>query len=223
VTAIARFVRWRWLAASTGVWMIFAGLSWVSTQHSYLPGDVGLARWMQSVNWGPLQLVFPLISWLSGTPGTVVAAAVVAVVALANWRALPFALVVELGATATYTLVNQGLQVPRPTPDLVRVTDHAGAYGWPSGHTSFAVVQVTLIMLVLAGTRLPRRALYTAALAGMLVVLLFVIERVYVGAHWPSQTLGGMLNAAGWLTLAIAVRWLSDPIVRQLGTRRSVE
>jgi undecaprenyl-diphosphatase len=213
VLGIARLVRRRWLAASAAVWMVFAGLSWVSARHPYLPGDVGLARWVQSMSWSPLQQVSPLITWLSGTPGTVTSVAVIGLVALANWRALPFALVVELGASATYMFVNGWLQVPRPTPDLVRVTEHAAAYGWPSGHASFAAVQVALLMLVLASTRPPHTALYAAALAGVLVVLLFVLQRVYVGAHWPGQTVGGMLSAAGWLTLAAAIRWLSDPIL----------
>jgi membrane-associated PAP2 superfamily phosphatase len=136
---------------------------------------------VQSVSWGPLQLVGPLITWLAGTLGTITSVVVVGLVALVKWRALPFALVVELGASATYTFVNRGLQVPRPTQDLVRVTEHAAAYGWPSGHASFVVVQVALLLLVLASTRFPRMALYAAAPAGVLVVLLFVLQRVYRG------------------------------------------
>jgi membrane-associated phospholipid phosphatase len=51
------------------------------------------------------------------------------------------------------------------------------------------------------------------------VVLSFALERVYVGAHWPSQTLGGLLNAGGWLTLSLSIRFLSDPVVRRLQRR----
>jgi len=218
-TGIARFVRLRWLAASAAAWALFAGLSTLSSVYGYFPVDVSIARWVQSVNWGPLKLAVPFITWLSGTPGNAAAIAVVALVGLANWRALPFAVVVGLGAPTTYSLVNQGLRVPRPTSDLVRITEHPGAYGWPSGHASFALVQVGLLVLCVAGARLPRRPLYVLAAVGALVVLSFVVQRIYVGAHWPSQTLGGLLNAAGWLTLAISIRPLSNPVVRRLQPR----
>ena len=184
--------------------------------YRYFPFDVPIARWVQSVDWGPLRLAFPFISWLSGAPGNVAAIVVLALVGLANWRALPFALVVEVGAGATYSVVNTALRVPRPTADLVRVAEHPGAFGWPSGHASFALVEMALLVVCVAGARLPRRALSLVAAAGALVVLSFVVERVYVGVHWPSQTLGGLLNAAGWLTLAVALRLLSDPVVHKL-------
>ena len=211
---VARFVRLRWLAPSAAIWAVFAALSYLSSVYRHFPLDVSIARWVQSVNWGPMKLAFPFITSLSGDAGNVAAIAVVAFVGLANWRALPFAVVVELGAVASYSLVNQALRVRRPTADLVRLTEHPGAYGWPSGHASFALVQVGLLVLCVAGARLPRRALYVVAAAGAFVVLSFVVQRVYVGAHWPSQTLGGLLNAAGWLTLVISIRPLSNPLTR---------
>jgi membrane-associated phospholipid phosphatase len=220
-TRFNRFVRWRWLAASGLLWAVFAGLTYLATMHPYLGPDLALARWVQAATTGPLALTFPVIDWLSGNPGTGAALAVLALVGLAHWRQLPFAVVVELGATETYQLVNQGLKLPRPTSDLVRVMEHPGAYGWPSGHANFALVQVGVLLLCVVRVYVPRRFLPAAVVLGALVVALFVIERVSVGVHWPSQTLGGLLVAAGWLTLALGIRWLSDPVLagRPLGDR----
>ena len=91
-TGIARFLRLRWLAASAAIWAVFAVLSYLSAVYQYLPFDVSIDRWVQSVNWGPLNLSFPFITSLSGTPGNVATIAVLALVGLANWRALPFAI-----------------------------------------------------------------------------------------------------------------------------------
>lgn len=60
---------------------------------TYLPGDPQIVRWVQSAPWGPLAITFPWVSWLSGTGQFVVAALLVLVVAAANWRAVPFALI----------------------------------------------------------------------------------------------------------------------------------
>ena len=57
----------------------------------------------------------------------------------------------------------------------------------------------------------PARAVLAAV--GVLVVVTFVLQRIDVGAHWPSQTLGGLRVGGGWLTLALSLRWLSDPVL----------
>jgi undecaprenyl-diphosphatase len=213
---LVSLVRWRWLVASALIWTVFAVLTYAAVRAGHLGPDLSLAGWVQSVDWGPLTLTFPFISWLGGPRGVVVSVVVVGLVAIANWRAVPFAAVVAIGASQTYAVMNRALQVPRPAAGQVRVVEHTGGYGWPSGHASFALVQVTLLVLAVAATRLRRPARVVLAVAGGLVVLAFVVQRVYVGAHWPSQTLGGLLVASGWLTLAMSVRPLSDPVLARV-------
>ena len=82
-------------------------------------------------------------------------------------------LMAVMGASQTYSVVNN------------------------AGHTSFALVQVTLPVVAVAG----------------LVVVTFVLQRIDVGAHSPSQTVGGLLVSGVWRTLALALRWLSDPVL----------
>jgi undecaprenyl-diphosphatase len=211
-----RFVRWRWLAASALIWAVFGLLTYEASKRPYLGPDLRLARWVQSVDWWPLTQAFPLINRMAGLDGAIASALVVGAVALADRRAVPFALVVEIGASQTYALVNSAVRAPRPAAGLLRITEHPGAYGWPSGHAGFALVQVGLLVIVIgARMRQPGRAVL--ALAGGLVVLAFVIQRVDAGVHWPSQTLGGLLVAAGWLTLALSIRWLGDPVLAAIG------
>jgi undecaprenyl-diphosphatase len=210
--SLGRFVRWRWLGASAAIWAVFGLLTYEASRRTYLGPDPRLARWVQSIDWGPLTPAFPLINRMAGLEGAIASALVVGAVALADRRAVPFAVVVEIGASQTYALVNGAVRAPRPTADLVRITEHPGAYGWPSGHAGFALVQVGLLVIVV-GARLPRPGRVLLALAGAVVVLAFVIQRVDAGVHWPSQTLGGLLVAAGWLTLGLSIRWLGDPVL----------
>jgi undecaprenyl-diphosphatase len=215
---LRRLFRARFAILALCAWALFGLLSVFTATHPYGPADLALARWVQAAGGAALPATVPLVTWLAGTPGgTVSGVAVLAAVGLVSRRALPFAVVVELGAWATYGVVNAWLRRPRPTPDLIRVLEHPPGYGWPSGHATYACTQVALLLLCVAGLLLPRRALYPATVLGALVVLLFCVERVYVGVHWPSQTLGGVLVAACWIALALSVRRLSEPVLARLG------
>jgi undecaprenyl-diphosphatase len=42
------------------------------------------------------------------------------------------------------------------------------------------------------------------------IVLAVGLDRIYVGAHWPSDVLAGALIAFAWLSFVVSVRWISD-------------
>jgi len=68
-------------------------------------------------------------------------------------------------------------------------------------------------MLCLGHRYLPRWALPIGwALVGA-VVLAVGLDRIYVGAHWPSDVLAGILIATSWLALVVSVHWISDPVL----------
>ena len=57
---------------------------------------------------------------------------------------------------------------------------------------------------------LPRwaRPIAWAVVAG--IVLAVGLDRIYVGAHWPSDVLAVALIAIAWLSFVMSVRWISD-------------
>ncbi len=94
---------------------------------------------------------------------------------------------------------------PRPSTDLVHVWNSALATeSFPSGHVTFYVGFFGFLFFV--GYALLRRGswLRPVALAvTALPVLLVGLSRVYLGAHWPSDTLGAYLLSGVWLALAL--------------------
>jgi membrane-associated phospholipid phosphatase len=65
-------------------------------------------------------------------------------------------------------------------------------------------------MLCLGRRFLPR---WAQPVGWAVVVLLIVangIGRIYVGAHWPTDVLEGLLVAIAWLSFILSVRWISD-------------
>jgi membrane-associated phospholipid phosphatase len=63
---------------------------------------------------------------------------------------------------------------------------------YPSGHTAFAAV-----LAVAASAVCPPRARLPTALCGTVVVAAMAWSRIYLGAHWLTDTVGGALLGSG--------------------------
>ena len=92
---------------------------------------------------------------------------------------------------------------PRPSRELVDVREVATGLSFPSGH---AVTTVLLygFLFYAAGEAIPdRRLRYPAQALCVIIAVLTGLQRVWAGAHWPSDVLGGALFAGLILALLI--------------------
>jgi hypothetical protein len=100
------------------------------------------------------------------------------------------------------TALKDLVHTARPTAEQVWLaTPPDGSYAFPSGHTQNA----TVLWSHLAG-HYRRRPLVVAAIV---LIPLVALSRIYLGAHWPVDVLGGMAIGAGlvWLALALYRAW----------------
>ena len=88
--------------------------------------------------------------------------------------------------------------VNRDRPDLSRMVDGTG-FSFPSGHVMAAVALWGLLPVVV-GLYTRRRALWWAsvAVAGTIIVLV-AASRVYLGVHWFSDAVAGLLLGSFFL------------------------
>jgi undecaprenyl-diphosphatase len=187
---------------------------WVSIHEAPLPGDIRIAREIQS--WRRLD---DNQAWINGAhPWRIPLLVLAAGLVLFRWRlggtrgptgrARSEALW-AFGAAAILSALDNILKAivrsPRPIADFgIQIQELKDSYGFPSGH----VYGNVLVYGVLAATApawvhprlvLPLRAVCIA------IIVLSGPARVVVGAHWPSDTLGGYLWGGAALTLALAL------------------
>jgi len=185
-------------------------LAGIVVMNPYLPLDATVQRDIQSTNLGPLTLAFPFFSWLGGPGGLPMQAVVMLLVLVFNRRAWVLALAAFVGGV-WYEIVVHLVNRPRPTAgQILRVTEHPGSTSFPSGHLIFITISVAVLMLCLGHRYVPpwARPIGWAVVAA--IVATVGLDRIYVGAHWPSDVLAGILIAAAWLAFVVSVRRISD-------------
>ena len=101
-----------------------------------------------------------------------------------RWAALYFAVASVVSALLVQIIKNL---VGRPRPEEILVAADFGSF--PSGHTANAATMAVALALIL------RR--YWIWFAGAAYVVLMLLSRNYLGAHWLTDTLGGMVLGAG--------------------------
>ena len=182
----------------------------VVVMHPFLQADANLDRDIQATNLGPLTVTFPFFTWLGGPGGIYMQLVVIVLVLLLNRRAWLLAVAAFAGGLWYEVVVNL-VNRPRPTAgQILRVTEHPGSTSFPSGHLIFITLSLAVLMLCIGHRYLPSWARPLGWAAVMLIVLAVALDRIYGGAHWPSDVLAGILIATAWLSFVVSIRWISD-------------
>ena len=163
-----------------------------------------ILRYFQSFSNQPLDSFFELITMLGEDLFFII------VVAIFYWcinKSFGYKLAfVYLTSGAFNTIIKEIVKFPRPIGyegiKSSRV-ETAGGYSFPSGHTQQSTSLFTTIMVAFK-----KKWLY---LLGVLAILLVGFSRMYLGVHWPTDVIGGLVIGIIWTIIAIRLfDWSKD-------------
>jgi undecaprenyl-diphosphatase len=201
------------VAACLIVFAAAAALSLQAATGSLLPFDRGVAEALQEVPGG--RIYEPLANAMALAVleyGVLVAAAAWAW--HAGDRVLAASVVLVVLARLLNTPLKEVIDRPRPDATDLVIRDPAEGRGFPSGHASTAVLVFGYASIV-ALRHAPRFMAALAVVLSLATMLLIGWDRVYDGAHWPSDVLGGYATGAALLIAAI----VAPPVAVQLWHR----
>ena len=151
------------------------------------------AAWVDFLGW---------FTHLASTPALLIAAGIGAITlaCMRQWRLALIWAVVTFGGLKLVDLLKH--YYDRPRPDIFTRHAEESTRSMPSGHAAgSALLMCFTAYLLIRATR--RAGWYAAPVLG-LFVLAIGFSRLYLGAHWASDVVGGYMLAAGWAALGIA-------------------
>jgi len=180
--------------------------------------DTWLGNWPHLHPMPLITAAMIVISFL-GAPSTLTAVTAVICVELARNRS--YARVVTLVTLVLGgNLLNYGLKhlIHRGRPTFEDPLLTLSSYSFPSGHAMAATVFYGFV--IAWGLTMTRRQHNVAITAGILMIGLVCLSRVYLGVHYVSDVLGGVLEAIAWSTLALTALRLARAHPPNAGSRR---
>ncbi|WP_374438022.1 bifunctional DedA family/phosphatase PAP2 family protein [Pseudomonas panipatensis] len=112
------------------------------------------------------------------------------------WRTAAYWLVAIAGASALNSVIKVALHRPRPGEMLYTGWS---AFSFPSGHSTVNAILYGFLAVLLIPALRPLWRLPLAVCA-VTLVLGIAMSRLYLGAHWFSDVVGGLAFACAWLT-----------------------
>ena len=194
------------------VLIAFAVLALYARTNAYFAWDRAVAHRIQGFRTPALDALMYFVSYIGyGVIPYAIAVATFFAFLARRRRSEAYALLLS---TAGSGLLNRAIKMliarPRPAAPDVNVFRLHGGQSFPSGHVTFYVCYFGFLFFV-AYALLPKRsfARRLALTLTSLMIALVGLSRVYLGAHWPSDTIGAYFLGSLWLGLSLYLygRW----------------
>jgi membrane protein DedA with SNARE-associated domain/membrane-associated phospholipid phosphatase len=197
-------------AGALAAWA-FGGLTQDVTGHDDAAlADPHVTAWVIAHRTGGLTSALQVLTWLGSTAVIIPAGLAVGLYLLIRrrtWRPLALLGAAVAGAIGLYDIVKPVVGRPRP-PAAIWIGHYTGG-AFPSGHAAQSTAFYAMLAIVL-GTGLSSRRRAVLWSAAALIVLIVGASRIYLGAHWLTDVLGGYALGATWAAIVVAVMLITS-------------
>ncbi len=186
----------RLIASTAALWLMLLALSialsTLASVNDKLPGDTETASWLQGLSF-PGESLADTVRSITSTQLLLAAGGALA---LLLWlRGYRLEALVFAAALIALPLLQAGIKEivdrPRPTADLVELRAAFSSPSFPSGHVMSATYFYGFLLDLALSFPLPSLARAALAAVPAAVLALTGPVNVWLGVHWPSDTLGG--------------------------------
>lgn len=199
-------------AVVLGALLVGVGMLLTRVSDSWSETEGAVNRWfvLQRVDmWNAITLVASDMAKTATVIGVAGVAIVVFRLWLRRWHESLVLAIALMGEVVIFITV--AAIVARERPPVFRLDPAPPTSSFPSGHTAAAVTVYGFIAFVIWRYAANR---YLATLACVLLVAVPVavgLARLYRGAHYPSDVVGGAVLGLTWLTFVIVTLMPSEP------------
>lgn len=173
----------------------FAALSFFIAQHPILAFDIKTSLFIQQYHADWLDKVMLAISFFGELPYSLLSVIIVA--AIFYWQKYKregiFISTVLLSGLIILGIKNV-INRPRPTAFYVRLVEVNRFQSYPSGHVlSYTLFFGFLIILMNTSKNIPKNTKNIITYLSAFLIVTIAPSRIYLGAHWFTDTVGGFL------------------------------
>ena len=192
-------------AITTLAFLILALFVKIDFTHGPFPFDRPIQTWafhLQSSS--GLTYFFSHMTNIFGDKGGIIVAVLLALVLYLLFKqkeaTIWFAATVVL-SLALNTVIK--VIIGRERPDIHRLAAFANEAGksFPSGHSIFATIIFGSIFFICLGKLKNRSSKILLGILCIILIALIMFSRIFVGVHYPSDTIGGFLEGISILVL----------------------
>jgi undecaprenyl-diphosphatase len=183
--------------------LVFAGLAGVARGTDLVRGDKSVTNAIQELNGQPWRTLADIGNAYGATPTIPIALLGLTFVALRTRRHQIAVFSTSLLVLRMMAMLLKGFfDSPRPTTDVAEVHAEFDGLGFPSGHAMTSMIVAGALTVALVRMFPESGWVKPAIIAAWFLALLCGYARIWYGAHWTTDVLGGY--AVGAVMLGIS-------------------
>lgn len=157
--------------------------------------DIECSEFIQRFHSSTLNGPMRFVSWFGEMPYSLFTVLITALLFfIFKYKREALFTLTTLLAGAASTVIKFFAGRPRPAEPFVHVLEKTRQLSFPSGHVNFYVVFFGFLMVLMFHLKtVPKLIRLTVGAFSALLVLLVPFSRIYLGAHWLTDVVGGAL------------------------------